>query len=117
MISKFLKYSKLKRPILIVTLTVLMVIQATTLGIAAPPPKPDVHFVTGQAHYELFNASTLPADGAQVTVTNQRTQEKLYDTVGPAGNSNVSGYYLVDLADFPLGYQDGDQISTDADED
>ncbi|MDD3492255.1 MAG: PKD domain-containing protein [Candidatus Thermoplasmatota archaeon] len=85
----------------------------TTLDAAAQPPQPpipEVYFVTGKVLCDLLNDSTIPADGANVTITNQRTLEKLYDTVGPTGDSGESGYYLVDLADFPLGYQDGDQI-------
>ena len=69
----------------------------------------DWHYIVGQAVYKNQGV----ADGAQVTVINQRTDEKLYDTVGPSGNSDTSGYYMVDLAYLTQGYQDGDTIIVD----
>ncbi|MDD3492252.1 MAG: hypothetical protein PHZ19_01985, partial [Candidatus Thermoplasmatota archaeon] len=65
------------------------------------------HFIVGEATY-FSNGS---ADGSQVVVENQRTSEELYDIVGPDGNSDTSGYYIVDLGDLAQGYRDGDIIT------
>ncbi len=73
--------------------------------LATQPPSPDLHLIVGEANY-----GTVPADGALVTVTNERTLEELYDTVGPSGNSGTSGWFLVDLSEMSSGYREGDQI-------
>ncbi|KAA0002289.1 MAG: hypothetical protein FE048_04135, partial [Thermoplasmata archaeon] len=83
-----------------------MVLALMTLFFVLAQPPPDSHFIVGEAYYD----GTIPADGANVTVINERTSEKLYDIVGPSGNSGISGYYVVDLADLPTGYRDGDGI-------
>ena len=77
---------------------------ATIIGSS---PSYEKHFIQGTAYYD----GTVPADGANVTVVNERTGEKLYDVVGLSGNSGVSAYYMVDLSELPSGYRDGDIIN------
>lgn len=103
--TTFFKYKGMKKPALVMAITMVMLIIGT-ISVAADPPLPDVHFITGEA---LYDGST-DANGAAVTVMNQRTGEELYDIVGTTGDSNTSGYYLVDLADLTQGFSDGDQI-------
>ena len=85
------------------TISILLALSIYTVAL---PPEPATHFIVGEAYYD----GSIPADGANVTVINERTSEKLYDTVGPSGNSDASGYYLVDLDDMPSDYKDGDTI-------
>jgi len=72
-----------------------------------PIPPKNTQIITGEAYYD----GTIPADGANVTVINERTSEKLYDIVGPSGNSNESGWFYIDLSDMPAGRQNGDNIT------
>jgi len=65
------------------------------------------HFIVGEATYFSSGA----AEGAHVTVENQRTGEDLLDVVGVSGNSGTSGYYMVDIGDYSLGYQHGDAVT------
>jgi len=69
---------------------------------ADPPELPQFHYIAGSATY----GDTTPADGAQVTVINQRTSEVLYDLV-------ESGEYKVDLLDLPSLFEEGDTITVD----
>jgi len=85
---------------------VLVILVPLSLYSIAQPPLDTTHFIVGEAYYN----GTIPADGANVTVINERTSEKLYDTVGLSGNSNMSGYYLVDLDDMPSDYKNDDNI-------
>jgi hypothetical protein len=71
-----------------------------------PPYPPEFYYISGSATY----ADTTPADGAHVTVINERTSEELFDVVGPSGASGVSGEYLVDLFELPSLFEDGDTI-------
>ncbi len=72
-----------------------------------PPYPPEFYYISGNATY----ADNTPANGAQVTVINERTSEELYDTVGPSGASFSSGKYIVDLFDLPSLFIDGDTIT------
>jgi len=65
-----------------------------------PPVDPQFHYIVGSATY----GDTTSADGAQVTVINERTSEVLYDVV-------ESGGYEVDLFDLPSLFEDGDTIT------
>jgi len=79
---------------------------AVPLDDTDPPNPPQFHYITGTATY----GDTTPADGAQVTVINERTSEELYDIVGPSGVSGSSKGYLVNLFDLPSLFEDGDTI-------
>mgnify|MGYP001145427190 CR=1 FL=1 len=93
--------------LLVLLFTSVMPQAAVPLDDTDPPGPPQFHYITGSATYGDAN----PADGAQVTVINERTSEELYDVVGPSGNSGFSKGYLVDLFDLPSLFEDGDTIS------
>jgi hypothetical protein len=95
-------------------LLALLFILAASASLAAapldnndPPGPPQFHYIAGNATY----GGTTPADGAYVTVLNERTMETLSDYVGATGASGKSGEYLVDLFDLPSPFEDGDTIS------
>jgi len=92
----------------------LVLLCASTLSPAAvslddtdPPELPEFYYISGNATY----GGATPADGAQVTVINERTSEelKLNDVVGPSGASESSGQYLVEFNISSL--EDGDIIT------
>jgi len=58
--------------------------------------------------FVLFENGTQVA-GANVSMTNQRTGEVIYNNTG-WGGVGFEGYYLNDAGNFPSGYQDGDVI-------
>ena len=90
------------------TIGILLTLSICVVGL--PPNPNESHWIAGEAYY--YNGTTfIPADGANVTVINERTSEKLYDTVGPLGNSDESGYYIVNLSYFSMGFEDGDNIT------
>ncbi len=100
-------YVKIKRRIIFSAfITSLLVMGMYSAGDDIDIP-PFPYYITGSAYYD----GAVPADGALVTVTNERTLEELYDTVGPSGNGGTSGWFLVDLATSTIGYQDGDNIT------
>jgi len=58
--------------------------------------------------YVFFENGTQCA-GANVTMTNQRTNATIYNITGWAG-AGYEGYYLQNAGNFPGGYQDGDVV-------
>jgi len=62
----------------------------------------------GLSGFVLFENGTQCA-GANVSMTNQRTNEVIYNNTGWA-DPPFEGYYLNDAGNFPSGYQDGDVI-------
>jgi len=66
-----------------------------------PPDFPEFYFISGHASY----GGTIPADGAQVTVINERTSEELNDVV------DSQGEYSVNLFDLPSLFEEGDIIT------
>lgn len=61
--------------------------------------QPVPYVIYGYVYYD-----SSPVEGANVTVINERTGEKLYDT------TNKSGDYSIVLADMPSGWEYGDKI-------
>ena len=74
--------------------------------LATEPPSPELHLIVGEANYD----GSVPADGAVISVVNERTLEELSDVVGSSGNSGTSGWFLVDISEMPSGYREGDQL-------
>jgi PKD repeat protein len=96
------------RSLSVLHILVLVVIFLSLIPVHADPPgPPNFHYILGSATYGRAGPS---ADGALVTVMNMNTSETLTDVVGVFGQSNQSGWYLVDLLDFNLGYRHGDVI-------
>lgn len=85
---------------------VMFIIGLAIFDVNAGGPGPFPYNILGEVKY----ADGLPADGANVTVTNLNTSESLYDIVGLEGNAGYPGWYRVNLADLPSGYSDGDLI-------
>ncbi|MBI5000996.1 MAG: carboxypeptidase regulatory-like domain-containing protein [Euryarchaeota archaeon] len=83
---------------LAVSLAILAI--ASPLSESAPPPYLVMGFIS--------DAFGNPLEGANVTILNQRTGERLYSTSDPAGG------YIVDLSINPTPYKNGDGINVTA---
>lgn len=57
-----------------------------------------------------FSTNGTQCSGANVTITNDRTGETVYNITG-WGGTNFEGYYLTGADEFPSGYQDGDNLT------